>query len=232
MKRLSHPNCIRLYAIFEQEDKEGKLYLVLEYAARGATMEWNADRCTYYSPQTKGLMQEELALSYVWDVLQGLGYLHNVLVAHRDIKPQNLLVSAEGGCKIADFGVASVMGPDFIIVGTEGTYYFFSPEMCRSGYDGHDGRKADIWGAGVSLWAFVLGTMPFFHQDLSKLLESIGEGKWKLPDSPAASEACSALLGRLMSSDPGTRPLAPEALQDPCLRSAASAGPRATAQMS
>ena len=49
--------------------------------------------------------------------------------------------------------------------GTEGTYHFFAPEMCSSGYLGHDGRKADVWAAGVCFWAFLLGTLPFLQEE-------------------------------------------------------------------
>ena len=57
------------------------------------------------------------------------------------------------------------MDEDHLVHGTEGTYPFFSPEMCQTGYVGHDGRKADMWATGVCVWAFLLGTLPFHHED-------------------------------------------------------------------
>ena len=53
------------------------------------------------------------------------------------------------------------MPDDYVVQGTEGTYHFFSPEMCASGYKGHDGRCADIWATGISLWGFLFSLCPF-----------------------------------------------------------------------
>lgn len=219
MRRLQHPNCIRLYAILDEPETDGKLYLVIEYAARGATMEWDSDKCTYYVPETRGLVPETLAQQYVFDILQGLAYLHGCLIAHRDIKPQNLLVNVDGHVQIGDFGVAIQMGEDCLISGTEGTYYFYAPETCRgSGYEGHDGRKADVWATGVTLWAFLFGTMPFFHLDLVRLLESIGEAKYELPASPVLGAECQRILLQLLAPEPERRPLCLELLEDPWCR--------------
>jgi len=60
------------------------------------------------------------------------------------------------------------MDEDHLVHGTEGTYHFFSPEMCARGYCGHDGRRADIWATGVCVWAFLLGTLPYWHKDLER----------------------------------------------------------------
>ena len=57
------------------------------------------------------------------------------------------------------------MPEDCVIHGTEGTYEFFSPEMCATGYKGHDGRHADIWATGISLWAFLFSSLPFLHKE-------------------------------------------------------------------
>jgi len=234
MKRIAHPNCIRLFAIFDEADKDGKMYLVIEYAAKGCTMEWDGDRCTYYAPVTNALIPEHQAQTYVFDTLSGLGYLHSSMVAHRDIKPQNLLVNGDGVVKIGDFGVAIEMGEDMLVHGTEGTYYFYAPEMCRPNYAGHDGRRADVWAVGVTLWAFLFGSVPFFHLDLVRLLESIAEAQYELPSSPSVSSAGSALLRCILCGEAADRPLCPELLQDAwCRTVAATRGSpgRATAQM-
>ena len=65
------------------------------------------------------------------------------------------------------------MDEEYLVHGTEGTYHFFSPEMCARGYCGHDGRRADIWATGVCVWAFLLGTLPYWHQDLAALMDCI-----------------------------------------------------------
>lgn len=229
MKRLAHLNCIRLHAVFDSDVPEGKLYLLLEYAAGGPTMEWDEGRCSFFRPGVGGTCGEELARDYVRDGLSGLEYLHGCSIGHRDVKPQNLLVDARGRVKLADFGVAIEMGEDCLVRGTEGTYYFYAPEMCRTGYTGHDGRRADVWAAGVALWAFLFGTVPFVHRDLVQLLDSIGEGKYEVPDAPSTSDACRAFLRRMLQADAPGRPLCHELLAEPwCSPSREPSVPKAT----
>ncbi|CAE8679014.1 unnamed protein product, partial [Polarella glacialis] len=215
MRTVVDPYCIRLYAVFDDPAPAGKIYLVIEYAARGPTMDCEADRCVYFVPDTKGSsLGEDVAKSYVSDTLRGLRYLHGCSIAHRDIKPQNLLVDADGYVKVADFTVSIRMDEDFQVVGTEGTYTFFSPEMCKSGYKGHDGRRADVWAAGVSLWAFLYGSVPFFEADLVRLLDSIAEAKYELPPVQFESPECLAFLARLLTPEPLDRPLVEDMLRD------------------
>eukprot|EP00933_Yihiella_yeosuensis_P006715 TRINITY_DN11147_c0_g1_i2.p1 TRINITY_DN11147_c0_g1~~TRINITY_DN11147_c0_g1_i2.p1 ORF type:complete len:333 (+),score=50.15 TRINITY_DN11147_c0_g1_i2:38-1036(+) len=219
MKTVDHPHCIRLLAILDEPDNSGKLYLVIEYAAQGATMEWDSNQLSYFRPKTKSLLPENVAKSYIHDTLQGLSHLHSCCVAHRDIKPQNLLVNADGVVKVADFGVAIQMDPDCKVTGTEGTYYFFAPEMCRSGYAGHDGRLADVWAAGVSLWAFFYGTLPFYGTDLVKLLDTIAEAKIEQPQHETTCSSTSRLfLEHLLASEVSDRPHCNELLLDPWLQ--------------
>lgn len=215
LRRVDHPNCVKLFAVFEDDDKEGKLYMLLEFMALGATMEWDAATIAYVSRATGGVLPEDTAAACVRDALQGLQFLHGALIAHRDIKPQNLLVSDRGVLKISDFGVSICMREDHRVFGTEGTYHFYSPEMCLAeGYAGHDGRKADLWALGVSLWAFLFGSVPFFSADLVHLMEAIEEAKYELPTAPVLSGACRACLCRLLLRDPSERPLAEALLED------------------
>lgn len=222
MRRVSHQNCIRLRAIFDDVDRDGKLYFVIEYAARGCAMDWDNDRGSYYVPGTVDLISEAKARAYVFDVLSGLAYLHSERIAHRDVKPQNLLVTQDDVIKICDFGVAIEMGEDHVVVGTEGTYHFFSPEMCRSGYEGHDGRSADVWAAGITTWAFLFGEVPFMTEDLMKLLEAIAEARYEIPAE--ISPEGRSFLQNALAPECVDRPLCPELLMSAwCSRVAGSA---------
>ena len=87
--------------------------------------------------------------------MQGIDYMHSMGVTHGDIKPDNLLLGADGRVRICDFGAARQCGPDDIMIRTVGTPAFFSPEMC----DGrpYSARGADVWALGVCLYIFVFG---------------------------------------------------------------------------
>merc|ERR1712046_249123 len=109
-----------------------------------------------------------------------------------------------------------------IINGTEGTYYFYPPECCvGSGYDGHDGRKADVWALGVSLWAFIFGSVPFFRADLASLFDAIAEARFELPPpGEGASDLCRRCICSFLASSPEERLLAWDSVQEePWLRS-------------
>lgn len=91
-------------------------------------------------------------------VWQGVDYLHSVGVAHGDIKPDNLLLGADGRVRICDFGSAQLAGPGEYVLRTVGTPAFFTPEMCRGGP--FSARAADLWALGVCLYIFVFGAAP------------------------------------------------------------------------
>merc|ERR1711879_414015 len=145
----------------------------------------------------------------VVDVLSGLSFLHCSRIIHRDIKPQNVLVCEDGSVKISDFGIACETDEACWIVDTQGTYPFYAPEMCAGGggYKGHDGRRADIWALGVTLWAFVHGTVPFYKESASDLFEEIAKARLVFPPE-VASSGCRATLIRLLAARPADRPLA------------------------
>jgi len=212
MKEICHPNCVRLYAIFDEEHQNGKIYAVMEHVGGGQVMEWCEEECRYRaSDEGKGLLPEATVNTYLSDLLVALSYLHGCRIAHRDVKPQNLLVGSP--LKLGDFGVATRMDEDHLVHGTEGTYHFFSPEMCARGYCGHDGRRADIWATGVCVWAFLLGTLPYWHKDLAVLMDCIAfeEVKWPEPGTSVSQSSCE-LLAQLLCKDPSKRPLAEELL--------------------
>eukprot|EP00913_Durusdinium_trenchii_P015685 g14740.t1 len=124
-----------------------------EHVPGGQVMDWDEVKCRFFAvgmaaqeADASGLIPEEKMKVYLSDLLEALSYLHAVaMVAHRDVKPQNLLLDGSSTLKLGDFGVAAKMDEDHLVHGTEGTYPFFSPEMCQTGYVGHDGRKADMW---------------------------------------------------------------------------------------
>lgn len=218
MRAISHPNCIQLYAVFDDDDIDGKMYAVIEYAGRGTSMEWNNDKRRFMIPSMDTVFHETEVRKLMSDLLHALAYLHGSSVAHRDVKPQNVLIDNSGLAKLCDFGVAIRLNDDFRVCGTQGTYQFYSPEMCKPGYVNHDGRLSDVWALGVTFWAFLFGTVPFYHVDLVRLLESIGEGQYEIPDCTSVSAETCAFLRKLLGVEAETRPLCPELLGNTWLK--------------
>eukprot|EP00438_Fugacium_kawagutii_P018960 Skav204646 [mRNA] locus=scaffold3135:62746:63633:- [translate_table: standard] len=215
MKEISHPNCIRLIAIFDEEHENGKIYAVMELVDAGPVMEWYEEDCRFRAPEGP-LIPETTMRIYLSDLLVALSYLHGRRIAHRDVKPQNLLM--ESPLKLGDFSVATRMDEEYLVHGTEGTHHFFSPEMCAWGYCGHDGRRADIWATGVCVWAFLLGTLPYWQKDLAALMHAIAFEPVKFPEPGiSVSQSSYDLLAKLLCKDPAQRPLAEDLLLDELL---------------
>ena len=152
--QLRHPNIVRCYQVIDDPASD-KLYLVLEFAAGGQIVHWQPEKGSYAAGDTGLPLTETVARSYMRDIILGLEYLHQSNVAHRDMKPENLLVTADGRCKITDFGVSKMFdeGSDGFVTDTEGTHAYFSPESC-SGKE-YSAYMDDVWGLGVCLYAMV-----------------------------------------------------------------------------
>lgn len=105
MKKLRHPNIVRLYELIDDQE-EDRLFCIMEYVEGGQLMEWNEKQNKYVRPGPKDYYTEAESRKIFRQILSGLEYLHLHRVVHRDLKPENLLVSLEGIVKIADFGVA------------------------------------------------------------------------------------------------------------------------------
>ncbi|KAE9024181.1 hypothetical protein PF002_g5494 [Phytophthora fragariae] len=103
MRSLYHRNIVLLFEVIEADDSD-KLYMVLEHMTRGPCMVYRPDTKDFYSRVTGGTLPEELARSYLTDILLGLQYLHRRRICHRDIKPDNVLLNDSGRCHLTDFG--------------------------------------------------------------------------------------------------------------------------------
>lgn len=140
LKLLNNPNVIKLHEIIDDPDCE-KLYLVMEWAELGQILTWNVDALKFspYLKDTKYLSEKQIC-GVIKDTVQGIKYcnyankhlVHDIGVVHRDIKPQNILMTKGGVAKLIDFSSAEKIGESDMLKGTAGTYQFFSPEACDS----------------------------------------------------------------------------------------------------
>eukprot|EP00824_Muranothrix_gubernata_P013897 TRINITY_DN28850_c0_g1_i1.p1 TRINITY_DN28850_c0_g1~~TRINITY_DN28850_c0_g1_i1.p1 ORF type:complete len:382 (+),score=69.39 TRINITY_DN28850_c0_g1_i1:97-1146(+) len=194
---LRHPNILRLFGYFYDEKR---VYLILEYAARGEV---------YKELQRVGRFPESRAAGYVQQVASALKHCHMKHVIHRDIKPENLLLNAKGEVKIADFGW-SVHAPNSRRQTLCGTLDYLPPEMIEGK---EHGEKVDLWSLGVLAYEFLEGRPPFETEGHTETYKRIVAVQVTYPThfSPAARD----LIGRLLVRDPTRRITLDEVLQHP-----------------
>lgn len=129
LKTLSDPHIVKLHSILDDSEKD-KLYLILDYCDCGEIMKWDSDD-RIFTPQgvkTEYFSEDDIK-KYFKQIVLALEYLFSQNIVHRDIKPQNILLSSNGDVKIGDFGVAAkVEADDDTLTSTEGTYHFMPPE--------------------------------------------------------------------------------------------------------
>ena len=124
-------------------------YIVMEYV-EGITLK------TYIEKKDSCLLKE--AVSIAIQVGRGIEAAHNKNIIHRDIKPQNIMISTEGKVKVTDFGIARAATSNTISSDVMGSVHYSSPEQARNGFvDG----KSDIYSLGIVMYEMVTGRVPF-----------------------------------------------------------------------
>ncbi|XP_067826134.1 testis-specific serine/threonine-protein kinase 6-like [Heptranchias perlo] len=186
-----HPNIIKIYQIIESS--EHTLFIMEE-----------AQTDLFDLVDSQGHLSEEVAKLYFKQIAQALEYCHVHLIAHRDIKCENILLSADNIPKITDFGFATCMkGLDSCPCSTFcGSAAYAAPEVLNC--DKYDPFKADIWSLGVVLYHMVTGCLPFDDSDLSKLKE-LQNQSLEFPPSPSLSSCCQNLINIMLNKDPKER---------------------------
>ena len=140
LAKLSHPNIVTIHDFGETG---GLFYLVMEYV----------DGVNLRDLLQAGNLEPEQALAVVPPICEALEYAHEKGVVHRDIKPENLLLDREGRVKIADFGIAALVGA---VGENSGTPPYMAPEQSGGSVD----RRADIYALGVVLYEMLTGERP------------------------------------------------------------------------
>lgn len=143
---LEHPNIVNIYDVGSEN---GIHYIVMEYV-EGITLK------TYI--EKKGQLSYKEAVSIAIQVGRGIEAAHNKNIVHRDIKPQNIMISTEGKVKVTDFGIARAATSNTISSDVMGSVHYSSPEQARNGFvDG----KSDIYSLGIVMYEMVTGRVPF-----------------------------------------------------------------------
>lgn len=143
---LTHPNIVN---VFDVGDDEGVYYIVMELI-EGITLKEYIGK--------KGKLSIKEATSIAIQVSMGLEAAHNHGIVHRDVKPQNIIISTDGKVKVTDFGIARAASSNTISSNVMGSVHYSSPEQVRGGYSD---EKSDIYSLGITLYEMVTGRVPF-----------------------------------------------------------------------
>ncbi|WP_026657871.1 Stk1 family PASTA domain-containing Ser/Thr kinase [Butyrivibrio sp. AC2005] len=143
---LMHPNIVNVYDV---GDENGIHYIVMELVD-GITLKRYIEK--------KSRLSVKEAVSIAIQVAMGLEAAHNNHIIHRDIKPQNIIISKEGKVKVTDFGIAKAATSNTITSNVMGSVHYTSPEQARGGYSD---AKSDVYSLGITLFEMLTGRLPF-----------------------------------------------------------------------
>ena len=190
--KLSHPNVVNVYDVGEDR---GLYYIVMELI-EGITLKKYIAR--------KGKLSVKEATSIAIQVSLGLEAAHNVGIIHRDVKPQNIIISTDGKVKLSDFGIAKAINSNTITANVMGSVHYSSPEQVRGGFSD---AKSDIYSLGITMYEMVTGRVPFDGDTtvaiaIKHLQEEIVPPSIYTPDLPYSLEQ---IILKCTQKDPSRR---------------------------
>ncbi|XP_061356339.1 serine/threonine-protein kinase STY46-like [Gastrolobium bilobum] len=191
LSKIQHQNVIKFIGACTKPN----LYLVTEYMSGGSMYD--------FLHIQKVVLTLPSLLKVAIDVSEGMNYLHQNNIIHRDLKAANLLIDDSGVVKVADFGVARLQDQSGIMTAETGTYRWMAPEVIEHKPYNH---KADVFSFGIILWELLTGKLPYEH--LSPLQAAIGVVQKDLrPEVPRDTHPkIVELLHQCWHQDPSLRP--------------------------
>lgn len=143
---LAHPNIVSVYDVVD----EGSLHYIVMELIEGITLK------TYIA--SKGYLEIKESIGIAIQVAQGIAAAHEQHIIHRDIKPQNMIISKDGKVKVADFGIARAVSAQTMSSAAMGSVHYISPEQARGGFSD---ERSDIYSLGITMYEMVTGRVPF-----------------------------------------------------------------------
>ncbi|CAN0877920.1 Serine/threonine-protein kinase SAPK2 [Linum grandiflorum] len=206
-RSLKHPNIIRFKEVLLTSSH---LAIVMEYAAGGELFERIC---------SAGRFSEDEARYFFHQLISGVSYCHSMQICHRDLKLENTLLDGSPAprLKICDFGYSKSAVLHSQPKSTVGTPAYIAPEvLSRKEYDG---KIADVWSCGVTLYVMLVGGYPFEDPDdprnFRKTIQRILSVHYSIPDYVRVSKDCKHLLSRIFVADPEKRISIPEIKKHP-----------------
>lgn len=175
---LIHPNIVNVYDVGEDR---GLYYMVMELV-EGITLKEYIEK--------KGRLSHKEVISIAIQMCTGIGVAHAANIIHRDIKPQNIIISRDGKVKVTDFGIAKATTSNTVSSNAMGSVHYTSPEQARGGFSD---QRSDIYSIGITLFEMVTGQVPFDGDStvsvaIKHLQEEITPPSKLVPDIPYSLE--------------------------------------------
>lgn len=175
---LSHPNIVNVYDVVD----EGNIHCIVMELIEGITLK------SYILK--KGKLEVKEAVGIAIQVAQGIAAAHEQKIIHRDIKPQNMIISRDGKVKVADFGIARAATTQTMTSEAMGSVHYISPEQARGGYSD---ARSDIYSLGITMYEMVTGRLPFEGENtvaiaIAQLQEPITRPSFYNPEIPVSLE--------------------------------------------
>ena len=203
LKRLDHPNIVR---VFEVISNERSINIIMELCTGGELFE-----------RIKKMKRftENIAATYIADIVSAIKYCHGLNIVHRDIKPENILFEnqrEDARLKIIDFGTSIVFKPREKLNTIIGTSFYVAPEVLKNNYD----EKCDVWSIGVILYIMLSGVPPFHGPTDGAIYEKIKKLEINLRGEiwDKISDEAKNLVYKMLTKDPLFRPSIEEVYND------------------
>lgn len=209
IKRLKHKNVIQTFMCIETKEF---IFQIMQYAEKGDVLQMIHNH---------GYIAEEIAKNIFNDVINGLKYLHDLNIAHRDLKCENILIFKNNTAALTDFGFACLFdtGSSNMMCKTFcGSAAYASPELLRG--IPYDPRRNDIWGTGVILYTMLCGTMPYNDANVTRLVQQQLSRDIKFPPKVTSkiSDTCKSLIFDILDPSITKRPNVNAVLSSPWLK--------------
>lgn len=189
---LSHPNIVSVYDVVD----EGSLHYIVMEVIEGITLK------SYITK--KGSLGVNETIGIAIQVAQGIAAAHDQNIIHRDIKPQNMIISRDGKVKVADFGIARAVSSQTVGSTAVGSVHYISPEQARGGYSD---SRSDIYSLGITMYEMVTGRVPFDGENTVTIALAHLEKKVTLPHilNPDITPSLERIILKCIHKKPGCR---------------------------